>query len=63
VSTALEKALSKKNINSGFCTTGIFPFNLHAMDEKMDPSKFYREVPVQVDSIMGNLHTIDLGTP
>jgi hypothetical protein len=46
VSTALEKALSEKNIKSGFRTIGIFPFNPHAMDEKMGPSAFYREVPV-----------------
>jgi hypothetical protein len=46
VSTVLEKALSEKNIKIGFRTTGIFPFNLHAMDEKMGPSKFYKEVPV-----------------
>jgi hypothetical protein len=62
VFVALEKALTKKNIKSGFCTTGIFPFNPHAMDEKMGPSEFYREVPAHMDSAVGNLHSIDLGT-
>jgi hypothetical protein len=60
VSTALQKALSEKNIKSGFRTIGIFPFNPHAMDEKMGPSEFYREVPANLDS---DLHTVDLAAP
>jgi hypothetical protein len=60
VFAALEKALSKKNIKSGFRTTGIFPFNPRAMDEKMGPSEFYREVPAGLDS---NFQTVDLDAP
>jgi hypothetical protein len=60
VSTALQKALSEKNIKSGFRTIGIFPFNPHAMDEKMGPSEFYREVPTSLES---DLHTVDLAAP
>jgi hypothetical protein len=59
VSTALEKVLSE-NIKSGLRTTRIFPFNPHAMDEKMGPSEFYREVLTNLDN---NLHTVDLGVP
>jgi hypothetical protein len=61
VSTALQKALSEKNFKSGFRTTGIFPFNPHTMDEKMDPSEFYREVPASMTGVFSNLHTVDLG--
>jgi hypothetical protein len=60
VSTALEKALCEKNIKSGFCTTMIFPLNLHTMDEKIDPLEFYREVPTHINGVLGNLHTLDL---
>jgi hypothetical protein len=42
VFAALEKALIEKNVKSGFCSTGISPFNPHAMDGKMGPSEFYR---------------------
>jgi hypothetical protein len=42
VSAAFEKALTEKNVKSGFHTTCIFPFNPRAMDEKMGPSEFYR---------------------
>jgi hypothetical protein len=55
VSTALEKAMSEKNIKSGFRTTGIFSVNSEAMDEKMGPSEFYREAPIQAGPSLGNL--------
>jgi hypothetical protein len=42
VSATLEKALTEKNIKNGFRTTGIFPLNPQAMDDKMRPSEFYR---------------------
>jgi hypothetical protein len=45
VSTALEKAPTEKNIKSGFCSMGIFPFNPCAMEDKMGPSEFYNFVP------------------
>jgi hypothetical protein len=50
MSEALEKGLSEQNIKSEFKTIGIFPFNSHAMDDKME---FYKEV--------GGIETIDLG--
>ena len=61
VFTAFEKALSEKNIKSGFCTIGIFPFNLQAMDVKMGPSEFYRDVPTSIYGVMGDLHRVGLG--
>ena len=42
---AIEKAFTKKNIKSGFCTTSIFPFNLCTMGENMGPSEFYKANP------------------
>jgi hypothetical protein len=35
---SLRKALSERNITSGFLATGIFPFNKHAVDEYLDVS-------------------------
>jgi hypothetical protein len=60
VSTTLEKALFEKNIKSGFCTTRIFPFNPSAIDEKMGPSTFYREIPTDMNGVMSKLYTVDL---
>jgi hypothetical protein len=52
VSATLEKALTEKNVKSGFHTTGISPFNPHAMDGKMGPSEFYRGGPSTVEEEM-----------
>jgi len=46
VSKALEKGLSESNVRRGFHTTGIFPFNPHAMDGKMGANEYYKEVPM-----------------
>lgn len=46
VSKALEKGLFETNVRSGFRTTGIFPFNPHAMDGKMGAIEYYKEVPM-----------------
>jgi hypothetical protein len=40
VPLALEKALTVSNIQSGFRTTGIFPFYSLAMATKMGPSEY-----------------------
>jgi hypothetical protein len=41
VDKALDIALSKKNIKSGFKVIGIWPFNPKAMDGRTKPSEFY----------------------
>jgi hypothetical protein len=61
VSSALTKALTHKNITSGFQTTGIFPFNPHAMQDKNRPSEFYREVPMITAACMPEREAMDLG--
>jgi hypothetical protein len=63
VSAALLKALSEKNIKSGFRATGIFPFNSHAMDDKMGPSEFYRQVPQPPVASLAEPEAVDLGEP
>jgi hypothetical protein len=63
VSSALEKALTEKNITSGFRTTDIFPLNPQAMDDKMGPSEFYREVPVSSAGDMPEPEAVDLAAP
>jgi hypothetical protein len=60
VSSALEKALTEKNITSGFRTTGIFPLNPQAMDDKMGPSEFYREIPISNAGDMPEPEAVDL---
>jgi hypothetical protein len=45
----------------GFHTTGIFPFNLRAMDEKMGPSEFYRGGPSTVEEEVAAGAPVDLG--
>jgi hypothetical protein len=61
VSAALEKALTEKNVKSGFRTTGIFFFNPCAMDEKMGPSEFYRGGPSTVEEEVALGDPVDLG--
>jgi hypothetical protein len=63
VSSALEKALTEKNITSGFRTPGIFPLNPQAMDDKMGPSEFYREVHVSSAGDMPEPEAVDLAAP
>jgi hypothetical protein len=63
VSAALDKAMSEKNIKSGFRATGIFPFNPHAMDDKMGPSDFYRQAPMPTVASLGELESVDLTAP
>jgi hypothetical protein len=63
VSTALQKALSEKSIKSGFRATRIFPFNSHAMDDKMGPSEFYRQVPQPPAASLAELEAVDLSEP
>ncbi len=41
VDKALDIALSKKNIKSGFKVIGIWPFNPKAMDGRTKPDEFY----------------------
>ncbi len=41
VDKALDLALTRKNIMSGFKGTGIWPFNPRAMDSKIGPSTLY----------------------
>lgn len=60
---ALEKSLTKKNIKSGFQTTGIFPFNPLAMDEKMDLSEFYRRGPGATEEGSAKDAAEDLASP
>jgi hypothetical protein len=55
VSSALEKTLIEKNITSGF--------NPQAMDDKMGPSEFYREVPVSSVGDMPKAEAVDLAAP
>lgn len=43
VSKALERALTHRNITSGFRTTGIYPLNPHAMDPHIGPSKQFHK--------------------
>jgi hypothetical protein len=63
VSAALEKTLSEKNIKNSFKTTGIFLFNFHSMEEKMDPSNFYRQAHVTMAGNMDKPEAIDLVAP
>ena len=46
VSLAPENALIVSNIQSGFRTTCIFPFNSLATVVKMGPSEYYKRVPI-----------------
>jgi hypothetical protein len=59
ISLALEKALTEKNITSGFRSTGIFSYNPRAMDDKMGPSEFYKQVPMTIVEP----EAVDLGAP
>jgi hypothetical protein len=61
VSAALQKALTEKNIKNGFRTTGIFPLNSQAMDEKMGPSEFYRGAPSAGVEEVAEGGPVDLG--
>lgn len=63
ISSAFEKVLIEKNITNGFCTTGIFPFNPRAVDYKMGPFEFYKEVFVTNVGDMLELEAIYLGAP
>jgi hypothetical protein len=63
ISSALEKVLIEKNITNGFCTTGIFPFNPRAVDYKMGPFEFYKEVPVTSVGEVLELEATYLGAP
>jgi hypothetical protein len=63
VSATLEKAMSEKNIKSGFRATGIFPFNPHVMADKMGPFDFYRQPTVPTTTSLGEPHVVDLAAP
>jgi hypothetical protein len=60
VSATLEKALIEKNMKSGFCTMGIFLLNPCAMDEKMEPSEFYRGGPSTLEEEVATKAPMDL---
>jgi hypothetical protein len=57
---AVEKAFTKKNIKSGFCTTNIFPFNLCTMGENMGPSEFYKANPSTEGDDLAKATAMDL---
>jgi hypothetical protein len=61
VSAALEKALTEKNMKSGFHSTGISPFNPRTMDGKMGPNEFYRGGPSTVEEEVAAGVPMDLG--
>jgi hypothetical protein len=63
VSAALQKALTEKNIKSGFRIIGIFPLNAQVMDEKMGPSEFYRGAPSTGAEEVAEGGAVDLGEP
>jgi hypothetical protein len=63
VSATLEESLTEKNIKSGFCTTGIFPFNSLAMDGKMGPSESYRRGPRSWEEMLVESTTVALASP
>lgn len=42
VSKGLKRALSKKNIMTGFRATGILPYDSHAMDKHFGPSNCFQ---------------------
>jgi hypothetical protein len=48
---------------SGFYSTGIFPFNPRAMDDKMGPSEFYSSVPAGAGNMSGDPIAVDLVAP
>jgi hypothetical protein len=43
VALSLHKALSEKNIRSGFATTGIFSFDRHVVDKFLNTLRTYEE--------------------
>ncbi len=50
VDKILDQSLSKKNINSGFKDTRIWPLNLKAMDHKTKPFKVYTSTPTDISN-------------
>jgi flagellar biosynthesis GTPase FlhF len=46
VALSLNKALSERNIRSGFAATRIFPFDRHAVDKFLSVSRTYKEAGV-----------------
>ena len=46
VDLALKRALNTLNIQKGFATTRIWPYNPRAMDKKMGPSRLFPAVHV-----------------
>ena len=47
---ALRRALSPSNIEKGFRKTRIWPFNSHAVDDKMGPAEAYNIAAEPSDS-------------
>ena len=50
VCLALQRALSPSNIEKGFRKIGIWPFNSHAIDDKMGPAEAYNIAAKPSDS-------------
>ncbi len=44
VDQALDKSITEQNIKFGFRVIGIYPLNLSAMDNKIEPSNIYTMV-------------------
>jgi hypothetical protein len=44
VDQALDKSITEQNIKFGFKVIGIYPLNLRAMDNKIEPSNIYTMV-------------------
>ncbi len=44
VDQALDKSIMEQNIKFGFRVIGIYPLNLRAMDNKIEPSNIYTMV-------------------
>jgi hypothetical protein len=58
VSNALGRALTSKNIQSGFRATGIYPLNSHAMDSKIGPPIVYTNAGADIDALSQEVQTL-----
>jgi hypothetical protein len=58
VSIVLGRALTAENIQSGFCATGIYPLNSHALDSKMGPSTVYKVAGADIDALSQEVQTL-----
>lgn len=62
-SNALREALSVSNIQAGFRKTGIYPLNVHAMDEETGPSTLFttlKTMKIEDTNISASLSANDI---